>query len=100
MFVTPVVVYPVGNKDSSGDRMIEEPFTLYGYVYDENQVVTNNMGEKEISTRQIYLPKEEITKVDSTSLVSCLTTKKSRIIIRQEYRGRHGKTYMGVLYLP
>jgi hypothetical protein len=100
MFTIPVTVYPVGNKDSVGDREVGTPYEILGYVYDEDVVLTNYLGEKELSTRQVYLPEDDITDIPGTYLISCLDNHKSHIIKRQEFRGRHGKTLIGVLYLP
>lgn len=100
MFTTPVTVYPTSKKDSAGDRVDQEPFEIFGYVYDDTVVVTNDLGEKEVSTRQIYLPLTEISQIKSTYQVSCLDSIKSKIIRRQEYRGRHSRTLIGVLFIP
>lgn len=102
MFTTPVTVFPTGNKDSAGDRdaVAKDSFETFGYVYDDTVVVTNDLGEKEVSTRQIYLPLTEISRIKSTYQVSCLDSVMSKIIRRQEYRGRHSRTLIGVLYIP
>lgn len=100
MFTTPVTVFPTGNKDSAGDRVMDDSFETFGYVYDDTVVVTNDLGEKEVSTRQIYLPLTEISRIKSTYQVSCLDSVMSKIIRRQEYRGRHSRTLIGVLYIP
>ena len=100
MFTTPVTVFPTGNKDSAGDRVTEDSFETFGYVCDDTVVVTNDLGEKEVSTRQIYLPLTEISRIKSTYRVSCLDSVMSKIIRRQEYRGRHSRTLIGVLYIP
>jgi hypothetical protein len=100
MFTTPVTVFPTGNKDSAGDRVAEDSFETCGYVYDDTVIVTNDLGEKEVSTRQIYLPLTEISRIKSTYRVSCLDSVMSKIIRRQEYRGRHSRTLIGVLYIP
>lgn len=100
MFTTPVTVFPTGNKDSAGDRVTEDSFETFGYVCDDTVVVTNDLGEKEVSTRQIYLPLTEISRIKSTYQVSCLDSVMSKIIRRQEYRGRHSRTLIGVLYIP
>lgn len=100
MFTTPVTVYPTGNKDSAGDRVDTEPSVVHGYVFDETVVVTNDLGEKEVSTRQIYLPLNVVSSIKTSYVVSCLDSVKAKIIKRQEYRGRRSRTLIGVLYLP
>lgn len=100
MFTTPVTVFSVGRKDSAGDRLEQESFTTYGYIYDEMKMVTNQLGEQELSTRQIYLPEDSIVRIEGTSLITCLDSEKARIIQREEYRGRDSQTLIGVIYLP
>jgi hypothetical protein len=100
MFTTPVTVFPTGNKDSAGDRVAEDSFETFGYVYDDTVVVTNDLGEKEVSTRQIYLPLNVVSSIKTSYVVSCLDSVKAKIIKRQEYRGRRSRTLIGVLYLP
>lgn len=100
MFTTPVTVYPTESKDSVGDRVDVTPYEVHAYVYDETVVVTNTLGEKEVSTRQVYLPLALVSSIKTSYRVSCLDSVKARIIKRQEYRGRHSRTLIGVLYLP
>lgn len=100
MFTTPITVYPTENKDSAGDRVERAPINIHGYVYDETIVITNDLGEKEVSTRQIYLPLDVVSSIKTSYRVSCLDSDKARIIKRQEYRGRRSRTLIGVLYLP
>lgn len=99
MFTIPVTIFSVGNIDSAGDRSTDTSFDTFGYVYDDIVVITNDQGEKEISTRQIYLPLSEVSQIKSTYLVSCLDSVRAKIIRRQEYRGKHGTTLIGVLYI-
>ena len=76
MFTTPVTVYPTANKDSVGDRVDSTPFDTKGYVYDETVVVTNDLGEKEVSTRQIFLPLDEVSAIKTSYKVTCLDSVK------------------------
>lgn len=100
MFSTPVTIFPVSAADSVGDVVELPSFETAAYVYDESKVILNAFGEKEISTRQVYLPLAEVSQIKSTYLVSCLDSVKARIVGRQEFRGRRNKTLLGVLYLP
>lgn len=100
MFTTPVTIYPTASKDSAGDRVESTPYSIHGYVYDEIVVVNNELGEKEVSTRQIYLPLNLVSSIKTSYVVDCLDSVKARIIKRQEYRGRRSRTLIGVLYLP
>lgn len=99
MFTTPVMVYPVTEKDSSGDRTTLPPFELRGYVYDKVVITPNKYGEQEISSRQIYLAGADISGIESSYLISCLGSDKAKIIHREEFRGRAGRTLIGVIYI-
>ena len=100
LFTTLVTVFSTDAKDSVGDRVVAEPFSLLGYVYDDTVVIQNEQGGKEVSSRQIYLPEGDIARIKSTYQVSCLDSVKAKIIRRQEFRGRHNKTLIGVLFIP
>lgn len=100
MFTTPVTIFITSNKDSAGDRTVISSYSVFGYVYDSMKLVTNELGEQEISKRQIYLPLDAISDIKTTYLVTCLDSTQQRIIGRNEYRGPRSITLMGVLYLP
>lgn len=100
MFTTPLTIYPSTETDSAGDIDLLEPFDLLGYVYDSIQVVVNSLGEKEISSRQIYLPDDKIEQVHINDKVTCLDKIQANIIFKDVYRGRYNKVLIGRLYLP
>jgi hypothetical protein len=100
MFTTPVIVYPVTEADSVGDRENLAPYEVLGYVYDEVVIVENERGEKEVSKRQVYLSLDDISAIKSTYKITTLDSINQKIIRRQEYRGRRSQTLIGVLYLP
>ena len=100
MFSTPVSVHVTGEPDSAGDRSISAPFTIFGYVYDETKVVTNELGQQEVSNRQIYLPRAAINRIKISDRISCLDNVQVRIIKRTGFRGKRNEMVIGVLYLP
>jgi hypothetical protein len=100
MFTTPLLVYPTALPNSVGDVEVQEPFDLLGYVYDSMVIIENELGIKELSTRQIFLPLAEVDKVEATMKISCRDSVQARIIKRKAYDGPGSKTLIGVLYLP
>lgn len=100
MFTTPLTVFEVGNKDSSGDRTIVSSLGLFGYITKEVKTVVNDLGAEEISTFQIYLAEDDIGKVKKKNEITCLEKIHSKIIKMQTFYLGGSALGLGVLYLP
>lgn len=98
--VTPVTEYPQGPSDSLGDTVSQAPKTYNGYVYEGFEKVLNFNGAEELSNMKIYLRGDDAAAIANTSLISCASAVKQRIIAKKIYRGRDADVIIGVIYLP
>lgn len=100
LMVTPVTEFPKGEVDSLGDAVEKPSKTYRGYAYEGFEKVLNFSGEEELSNMQIYLRGQDASEIANTSLISCASAVKQRIIAKKLYRGRDGVVVLGVVYLP
>ena len=112
MFTFTVQLHRVCGASSLGDKQYEI-ITVPGYLVESMTVASYNLGKEVMSSAQVYIPGEEMAKVDEKDLVSVGTMKitesgvetfvpilSERQILRRDNFYRPGNTPdVGVIYL-